>query len=142
MSKGITLILSLLVGLLVGWLLFRTPSVTAYRNHVVSVYGDPGEDDAPSVSPNRLPIAKVDTVSWLASSPNKHTRIEFEEEVFENMTHLPNGRYLPVCKKRQCDSGTVKVQIDPNKPYKYWQILRNPDGTKEKIKDGWIIIDR
>jgi hypothetical protein len=142
MSKGITVILSLLVGFLVGWLLFRTPSITARGNHVVSVYGDPGEDDAPSVSPNRLPIPKEDTVSWLASSPNKHTRIEFEEEVFQNMKHLPNGRYLPVCKKRRCDSGTVKVLPDPNKPYKYWQILHNPDGTKEKSKDGWIIIDR
>jgi hypothetical protein len=142
MSKGITVILSLLVGFLVGWLLFRTPSITAGGNHLVAVYGDPGEDDAPSVRPDPLPMAKVDTVSWLASSPRKHARIEFEEEVFENMKHLPNGRYLPVCKKRQCDSGAVKVQPDPQKKYKYWQFLHNPDGNGEKSRDGWIIIDR
>jgi hypothetical protein len=87
-------------------------------------------------------MAKEDTVSWLASSPKKHTRIEFEEELFDNMKHLPNGRYLPACKKRQCDSGTVKSNYVPMKKYKYWQVLRDPDGTKEKSKDGWIIIDR
>ena len=144
MPRPFLLILGAVVGVLLGFFIFRAPKAFSGGTHVVAVFGDPNEDDDPSVAPETLTMKSDETVSWIATSPRKFVRVEFKEEVFEGMTHKGNWWVPKRCHQiqRQCDSQAVKVPPDPKKKYKYVQFLHDEDGNHEKKKDGWIVIDR
>ncbi|MDQ6892464.1 MAG: hypothetical protein M3167_07265 [Acidobacteriota bacterium] len=136
MLKTILAVVGLIVGFSIGWLASKPKPVNHADLQTVSVFGSPGEDDDPDVDPKELSVGKTDVVVWLARSRRKHARIEFTEEVFEDMKH-EGPVWVPLCSGRTCTSGAVKAGKGK---YKYTQILHNPDSSGRKSKDGWIII--
>ncbi len=83
---------------------------------------------------------KGDIAFWASREKTRHLKIEFEQEIFEGMSHVGN-RYQVACSGRTCSSGEIRAAT-PEGPYKYWQILEGPEGQNKDEKDGWIIIQR
>lgn len=93
----------------------------------------------------KLKISKGggEVVVWVAKTKTDKVRIEFQNEIFEGMTQLPNGRWRPKdCGgARVCYSGEIKDGTEYSRDgYKYWQILIDSSNV-EHSADGRIIID-
>lgn len=81
---------------------------------------------------------------WVHKLKGKNLYIEFDEEVFENMTKQSNGRWRVNCQKRHCYSDEIKLyytkpEDKPKNKHTYYQIVE--DATSREVKDGIIIID-
>jgi hypothetical protein len=97
-----------------------------------------------SIDELRLSKGNQEVAFWSSDKKSKLLSIEFEKEVFENMTQLGNGRYQVNCKGRFCLSDDIKIAYnaggDVYNTYKYWQVLVENGGTPD-VSDGIIIID-
>ena len=98
-----------------------------------------------NISIDELHLSKgnEEVAFWVTDKKNKLLSIEFEKEVFENMTPLANGRYQVTCKGRQCFSDEIKIPYNAGgeiyNRYTYYQVL--VEGGQTNRSDGIIIID-
>lgn len=83
---------------------------------------------------------KGDIAFWASREKTRHLKIEFEQEIFEGMSH-EGVRFRVSCAGRTCSSGEIRAAT-PEGAYKYWQILEGPEGQDKDEKDGWIIIQK
>jgi hypothetical protein len=88
-------------------------------------------------------ISKTDSevAIWVARKKTDKLRIEFDTEVFEEMTNV-NGKWIPKdCgTSRICYSGNIKDTVVPSEhEYKYGQVLIR-DNNEESC-DGRMIIN-
>jgi hypothetical protein len=158
MSKGLAILITGVLSLFIGFLIGRTvtpppppgppPTVTATPdtcvnkgNHTVTVgpkASDLNGDDC-------LKLKKSELLTWVAKDPKRVLTIEFEDQIFENMTpgHVENGKQLYVvdCRNRHCFSRSVKQDAVPDVKHKYWQFLSDEGGGNPDKADGWIVID-
>jgi hypothetical protein len=112
---------------------------TAYGIHVVIV--GPRASDL-SIDKLYLDSGRNEVAFWVHKLKGKNLFIEFDEEVFQNMTKQSNGHWrLNDCQKRRCYSDEIKLYY-PHDPVKnqhiYYQIVE--DATSREVKDGIIII--
>lgn len=116
MSKS-SQVLLVVVGLVVGGvfaLLIRPPSRTTVTWGVI-VGPQPDQISVPE-----LPMAGTDQVHWVSSNGTTPLYIEFDQQVFANMTRQSNGRYRVQCSGAVCNSGAV-LSTTKDGTYKYWQ---------------------
>lgn len=135
-------VIGLVVGIVIG-ILIRTTFVPRIGAGPIIFVG-------PRAGDLSLPRAKIskghhEVVAWIGTAKDstgkfKDLRIEFQDPIFDNMTHQSNGRWLVDCQGHQCFSGPIAASTD-YKDYKYWQILIDSGGNREEA-DGIIIIDR
>jgi len=94
----------------------------------------------------KVQISKGDgeVAFWVARKKTDKLRIEFDDEVFEGMTKLGNGKFAPKdCgESRACYSGNIREATlpKPDPGYKYGQILID-ENRQERSADGMIIIN-
>lgn len=137
-SRVLTLLGALLVGGLLVWML-KSPPVRPHppfdADGTNAILVGPKAAD---VSIPRAYLSKKanDMVVWVAKDPKAGLYIDFEKEVFEDMTPT-GGRYRVVCEKSRCDSHAIKAE--PGE-YVYYQTLVDSSGTPVK-EDGWIVIN-
>jgi hypothetical protein len=161
MSKGLTILITGVLALFIGFLVGRAvsphqppgppPTVTplpepcsAKGNHTVTVgpkASDLNGDDC-------LKLKKDQLLTWVAKDPKRMLTIEFEDQIFDGMTpgHNVNGKQLYVvdCRNRHCFSRSVKSDVpEDGAKHKYWQFLSDdPGGGNPDQADGWIVIDK
>ena len=128
----LSLVLGLVIGALIVW--FVAPRVPTITWGVV-VGPLPSQVSVPD-----LPISGQDRVHWTSYDRSKLLYIEFEQQIFQNMTQQSNGRYRVICNLYYCDSGAV-LTTTKDGTYKYWQGLADSQspGTPQWA-DGRIII--
>ena len=151
MSKGLTIlitgVLALFIGFLVGRAVKPAPPPPAdcpnKGNHTITVDTDGSILDKDEC----LTIKKHNLLTWVCDDPKRTLTIEFEDQIFDDMTpgHVENGKQLYVvdCKNRHCFSRSVKDGAATNVKHKYWQFVSDdPGGGNPKKVDGWIVIDK
>ena len=159
-SRIAALLIAPLIGVAVGWLagpLASPPQLLAAAarqpdaappptpvptgNHSILV--GPKACDL-SISVVAISKGKKNVIWWNSVDSAKELWIEIDQEIFKKMVPGKVGKYRVDCKGASCFSHNVSdsVEPDPNKQYKYWQILVDPDPTKPQDKcDGMIIIN-
>jgi len=160
MSKGLAILITGVLSLFIGFLIGRAtpappppgppPTVTATPtacpnkgNHTITVGPKASELNGDEC----LTMKKTEMITWVAKEPQRMLTIEFEDEIFEDMSkgHVENGKQLYVfdnCKHRHCSTGNVKSGVGNGLKYKYWQFLSDdPGGGNPDKADGWIVID-
>jgi hypothetical protein len=143
LSRFSTAILVVLVAASLGCTTTQTHGGHAFiKKGTQAVVVGPKAKDI-SIDKLRLSKGNEDIAFWATDKKSKALSIEFEKEVFENMTRLSNGRYQVDCKGRFCFSGEIKIPYneggDVYNTYKYWQVLA--EGGTQDVADGIIIID-
>lgn len=154
-SRVLPVILSLVVGAVVGWLVgcaqqapapqptptVQPPPAIPKGTSVILV--------GPKASDLTIPKIKIsknneDILFWAAKKKNQQLWIELDDDIFE----VPPVRgkyalYRVKCEGRRCFSGEIKpdTPADPNKEHKYWQILLDSAGNELDHADGMIIIE-
>lgn len=90
----------------------------------------------------KLSKTDADIVMWVAKTKTDKIRIEFDQEVFDDMDKLSNGHFAirPSGTSRVCVSGEIKSGAD-YKEYKYTQVLIDQHGQEHPF-DGRIIINK
>lgn len=140
LSRALPAILGILLALALGCASTHPFPVEKKGTHAVVV-----GPKAKNISIDKLRLSKGDgdVAFWASDKKGKTLSIEFETEVFDNMTHLGNGRWQVTCRSRQCFSDEIKVPYneggEARNTYKYWQVLTV--GTEQDTADGIIIID-
>jgi hypothetical protein len=149
-SRVIPVLFALAAGFGLAWVIFhRAPppppaACPSKGNHTITV----GPKASDLNGDECLKIKKHEMVTWIASEKGRQLTIEFEDEIFENMTKghtTPQGKQLYVvdCQNRHCFSRSVKGDPVPEVKHKYWQFLSDdPGGGNPDQADGWIVIER
>ena len=137
MARSLSRFASLLVAL--GWLVSTAAAAPPPGNHSILI--------GPKACDVSIPVATIskmnkNVVWWNSADPDKELWIEFDEEIFKQMTPGKFGKFRVDCKKASCFSHHVSdsMRPDPTKEYKYWQVLAAPDSSIDKC-DGRIIIN-
>jgi hypothetical protein len=153
MSKGLAILITAVLGLFIGFLIGRavapgTPpppmDKCPGKGNITITVGP----EAKNLNGNEcVKIKKHEFVTWVAKEPKRMLTIEFESEIFDDMTpgHIENGKqlYAVDCKNRHCFSRGVKSGAATDVQHKYWQFLSDdPGGGNPDKADGWIVIDK
>lgn len=136
-SRFLSLLLSLVVGFVVGWFVHSRATPAVANGPSLAIIG-------PKASENSLPEVtlskKAGDVLFLVSKvKGRNLIVETDEDAFENTSPGKYAKYRLNCQGRNCYSGDIKREA-PEKRFKYWQVLADPSGTNEDKQDGWIII--
>ena len=136
-SRMLSLLLSLVVGFVVGWFAHR-PALSAVANGTsLAIIGPRASDN--SVPEVTLSKKAGDVLFLVSKVKGRNLIIETDEDAFENTSKGTYAKYRLNCQGRNCYSGDIKRDA-PEKKFKYWQVLVDPSGTNEDKQDGWIII--
>jgi hypothetical protein len=110
---------------------------------VIQVGDASGPDDPSHLSLGDLDMQRTDQVEWRAYKATNLLYIEFEQQIFQNMTYEPaTKRYRVRCSGAVCDSGALLSTAKDNVWYKYWQGLATSNNSAIVWADGRIIINK
>jgi hypothetical protein len=110
---------------------------------VIQVGDANGPDDPSHISLGDLEMQRTDQVEWRAYKATNLLYIEFEQQIFQNMTYQPaTKRYRVRCSGGVCDSDALLSTAKDNVWYKYSQGLATSTNSAIVWVDGRIIINK
>jgi hypothetical protein len=169
-GRFLPVLLALIVGVAIGWLVFRpqVPPPQAAPVTAPSPAPAPAPAPAPSscpptsqpivvgpaaaqVTPPCVTVKATEKLIWVADTASRVLWIEFGQKPFVTMS---KGKYQPyrvTCSGNRCDSGPILPNAPsdaetcpdgrPCKEYKYWQIFKGQGSQPDDHADGRIIIE-